>query len=55
VTHAGVISQIVGYIEGENPARWESFRPRNATTTQVEWREGNLRLARFDDLGRANL
>jgi alpha-ribazole phosphatase/probable phosphoglycerate mutase len=49
VTHAGVISQIVGYIEGESPARWESFRPRNATITQVEWHAQKLRLVRFDD------
>jgi alpha-ribazole phosphatase/probable phosphoglycerate mutase len=51
VTHAGVISQIVGYVRGDSPARWESFRPRNATITQVEWHAGKLRLVRFDDRG----
>jgi broad specificity phosphatase PhoE len=35
VTHAGVISQILGWIHGRNAARWEEFRPGNASITQV--------------------
>ncbi|HYG35572.1 MAG TPA: histidine phosphatase family protein, partial [Clostridia bacterium] len=31
VTHAGVISQLVGALNSLNPARWEPFRPQNTS------------------------
>ncbi|MGE3496529.1 MAG: histidine phosphatase family protein [Candidatus Binatia bacterium] len=49
VTHAGVISQVVGCIHGARPAQWDLFRPGNASLTELSWREGVLTLLRFDD------
>jgi broad specificity phosphatase PhoE len=49
VTHAGVINQIAGYLRGQSAARWENFRPHNASLTQVEWYGDTGRLIRFDD------
>jgi broad specificity phosphatase PhoE len=37
VTHAGVISQVVGSIRGLSPAVWEQYRPAPFTATQVIW------------------
>jgi alpha-ribazole phosphatase/probable phosphoglycerate mutase len=37
VTHAGVISQIIGFISGVSAARWELFRPGNASVTELTW------------------
>jgi broad specificity phosphatase PhoE len=51
VTHAGVISQIVGWMKGESPARWESFRPRNTSITELIWHAGHAELVSFDDCG----
>lgn len=49
VTHAGVISQILGAIQGTSAARWEDHRPGNASLTEIEWAEGRGRVLRFDD------
>lgn len=49
VTHAGVISQIAGYLHALSPARWESFRPGNASINEIEWSAGRGRLIAFDD------
>lgn len=49
VTHAGVISQLLGFVDGESPARWERFRPSNASITEIDWREDQCVVARFDD------
>lgn len=59
VTHAGAISQVLGWMQGLSPARWESFRPSNASITELQWvqdpgeptpfRSQLLRLVRFDD------
>jgi broad specificity phosphatase PhoE len=49
VTHAGVISQILGTIAGTSAAQWERFRPGNAAVTELEWRKGSATLVRFDD------
>jgi broad specificity phosphatase PhoE len=49
VTHAGVISQLVGWIRGDNPARWELFRPRNTSVTELRWRGTNGEVVRFDE------
>ncbi len=49
VTHAGVISQVVGALHGRSPAGWDSFRPGLCSITEVEW-EGEVgRLLGFDD------
>lgn len=49
-THAGVISQLVGFLLGECPARWERHRPGNASITELAWRpDGGGAVVRFDD------
>lgn len=48
VTHAGVISQLAGYIRGTSPAQWELWRPGNCSVTTVEWSEEGPRLLGFD-------
>lgn len=48
VTHAGVISQIVGSIHGLSPACWESFRPGNATISELAWRGSRAVVLSFD-------
>lgn len=37
VTHTGVISQVVGAIEGLAPAVWDQHRPAPFTATEVIW------------------
>jgi broad specificity phosphatase PhoE len=49
VTHAGVISQLIGNICGMSPARWDAFRPGTASVTILEWRDGSGTLRAFDD------
>jgi broad specificity phosphatase PhoE len=49
VTHAGLISQVLGSLQGTNPARWELFRPGNASLTELEWGAHGGRLVTFDD------
>lgn len=49
VTHAGVISQIVGYLAGTPAARWECHRPGNCSVTEIAWANGQARVVRFDD------
>lgn len=49
VTHAGVISQIVGYVRGESPARWEEARPGNCSVSVIEWGDSGPRVVTFDD------
>jgi broad specificity phosphatase PhoE len=49
VTHAGFISQAVGALHGRPAARWEDFRPENASLTELEHEHGEFRLASFDD------
>lgn len=48
VTHAGVVNQVVGSLEGLDPARWEPRRPRHCTVTEVEWGRERRRLVTFD-------
>lgn len=48
VTHAGAINQLLGSIAGVSPARWEPFRQRNGSVTEVVYQEGVLRLISFD-------
>ncbi|MGH9628167.1 MAG: histidine phosphatase family protein [Bryobacteraceae bacterium] len=49
VTHAGVISQLLGAMYDLSPARWGAFRPTNASITEVEWNGRNGVLLRFND------
>ncbi|WP_437692972.1 histidine phosphatase family protein [Sorangium sp. So ce176] len=49
VTHAGVIGQILGALHGIPPARWEAFRPGNASLTAVSWQGERGVLLRFGD------
>jgi broad specificity phosphatase PhoE len=53
ITHAGVISQIIGYISGVSPARWGLFRPGNASLTELAWRGSSAVVVSFD--GRTHL
>lgn len=47
VTHAGVITQLVGALAGVSAASWERFRVGNASITELEIGE-SARLTRFD-------
>lgn len=40
VTHAGVISQVLGTIKGRPAAAWEHDRPQPLTATEVAWANG---------------
>jgi 2,3-bisphosphoglycerate-dependent phosphoglycerate mutase len=40
VTHAGVISQVLGVVKGRPACVWESDRPRPLTATEVLWEHG---------------
>jgi broad specificity phosphatase PhoE len=49
VTHAGVVSQLIGAIRGTSPAEWERFRPGNCSLTELRWNSRGGELIRFDD------
>jgi broad specificity phosphatase PhoE len=49
LTHAGVVSQVMGDIAGTSCARWDAFRPGNASITSVEFRGRERRVLGFDD------
>ncbi len=49
VTHAGFISQIVGAMKGESPARWDRHRAGNTSVTEIVWDRGSGVLVGFDD------
>lgn len=51
VTHAGVISQVVGSQRAVSAACWERFRPHNGSLTEVRWGPRGIELMRFDDDG----
>lgn len=48
VTHAGVITQLLGHLRGERPARWAAFRVGNASITEVAWARGHGEVRAFD-------
>ena len=48
VTHAGVISQLIGTIRGVPPARWSAFRVGNASITELDWGTGGGSVVVFD-------
>jgi broad specificity phosphatase PhoE len=51
VTHAGVISQIVGCLRGTGPACWERNRPENCSLTELHWEGETGRVVSYDDRG----
>lgn len=44
VTHAGVVSQILGVIKRRPPCEWQPDRPRPLTATEVLWENGGPRV-----------
>ena len=53
-THAGVINQTIGAIEGLRPAQWEPYRPGHASITEIEWHGDSGSLVMFDDRNHLN-
>jgi broad specificity phosphatase PhoE len=50
VSHAGVVNQILGHLVGQSAARWENYRPGNASISEILWHgDGTGRVIRFDD------
>lgn len=49
VTHAGVISQLIGSVLGTSPARWGDNRPDNASITELLWGSGVGQVQAFGD------
>jgi broad specificity phosphatase PhoE len=49
VTHAGVLSQVIGWLHGTGPAEWSRFRPGNCSLTEVEWAADRGTVLVFDD------
>jgi alpha-ribazole phosphatase/probable phosphoglycerate mutase len=43
VTHAGVISQVLGVMSGRPAAVWERDRPDPLTATEIGWQDGGPR------------
>ena len=50
VTHAGVISQVLGAMHGASAACWELWRPRNGSVTTLRWHHDRGTLVSFDRL-----
>ena len=49
VTHAGVVSQVVGAVAAVSAARWDLYRPGNASITELLWGPDGGTVVRFDD------
>ena len=49
LTHAGVISQVVGCLAGIGAARWECYRPENCSLTELDWLGETGRVVSYDD------
>jgi broad specificity phosphatase PhoE len=49
VTHAGVVTQVLGALAGESAARWDVFRPDNASVTVVRWAGNGGVVVYFND------
>jgi alpha-ribazole phosphatase/probable phosphoglycerate mutase len=49
LTHAGVITQVLGAMHGVAAARWDAFVVGNASLTEVCWDGAAGTLVRFDD------
>jgi broad specificity phosphatase PhoE len=49
VTHTGFVGQVLGALAGIRAARWDAFRPGNASITELVWSDTERRVVRFDD------
>jgi alpha-ribazole phosphatase/probable phosphoglycerate mutase len=49
VTHAGVVSQVLGFLAGLSPACWGAFRPGTTGITELAWDRCGGTLLTFDD------
>jgi broad specificity phosphatase PhoE len=43
ITHAGVVTQVLGAIRGRSPAVWAADRPEPLSATEVTWANGSPR------------
>jgi broad specificity phosphatase PhoE len=48
-THAGCVNQLLGWMHGQSAARWENFRPGNASLTRVSVSADRWMLDSFDE------
>lgn len=48
VTHTGVITQIVGALRGTSPAKWEAYRVRHASVTELRCDGERAEVVAFD-------
>jgi broad specificity phosphatase PhoE len=48
VTHAGVITQLLGHLTGTRPARWSAFRVGNGSLTEVSWTRAGGQILAYD-------
>jgi broad specificity phosphatase PhoE len=48
-THAGVVNQVLGYLVGQSAARWDIYRPGNASLTELLFDRDRFEVVRFDD------
>ncbi|MCW5981847.1 MAG: histidine phosphatase family protein [Bryobacteraceae bacterium] len=48
-THAGFVNQLLGAVAGQSPARWDNFRPANASITELRFDGRRFEVVRFDD------
>lgn len=51
VTHAGVITQVIGHLRGVAPRHWSRFRVGNASITELDWSGTSGAIVRLDDRG----
>ena len=51
VTHTGVVTQLIGAVEGLSAATWDAFRPAHASLTELLWADGAVRVVRFNQQG----
>lgn len=49
VTHAGLVTQVLGELHGVRPAQWSRFRPENTSLTEVRWNGRSAELVVFND------
>lgn len=48
VTRCGVITQVLGAVQGHRPARWDIFRPQNTSLTVLRWSDAQAERVTFD-------
>jgi broad specificity phosphatase PhoE len=48
VTHTGAITQLLGHLTGQRPARWSAHRVGNASITEIDWAHGRGTVRAFD-------